>query len=142
MLYMLDTNICSYIIREKPYYVKDKLKEIESQNHKIILSSVVVSELLYGAKKKKSEKLLKVVNAFIDTFLIYDFDKNSALYYANIRNDLESQGNIIGSNDLFIAAHAKGIDAILVTNNTKEFERVSDIKLENWVKKDNIIIQK
>lgn len=133
MLYMLDTNICSYIIREKPYYIKDKLKEIESKNHKIILSSIVVSELLYGAKKKKSEKLLKVVNTFIDSFLIYDFDKNSALDYANIRTDLESKGTIIGSNDLFIASHAKSIDAILVTNNIKEFDRVRDIKLENWV---------
>ncbi len=132
MLYMLDTNICSYIIREKPLYIKDKLKEVESQNHKIILSSVVVSELLYGAKKKKSDRLLKIVTSFIDSFLIYDFDKESASHYADIRNNLESKGTIIGSNDLFIAAHAKSINAVLVTNNTREFKRVEELIIEDW----------
>jgi tRNA(fMet)-specific endonuclease VapC len=129
---MLDTNICSFIIREKPFYIKDKLKSIEAQSHKIILSSIVVLELLYGAKKKKSTKLTKVVTSFIDSFLIYDFDKNSGLYYADIRNDLESKGITIGSNDFFIAAHAKNMDVLLVTNNTKEFQRVEGLKLEDW----------
>lgn len=132
MIFMLDTNICSFIIREKPFYIKDKLKSIEAQNHKIILSSIVVLELLYGAKKKKSTKLTKVVTSFIDSFLIYDFDKNSGLYYADIRNDLESKGITIGSNDFFIAAHAKNMDVLLVTNNTKEFQRVEGLKLEDW----------
>ena len=133
MLYMLDTNICSYIIREKPLYIKEKLKTVEDAGHKIALSSVVVSELLYGAKKKKSDKLIKIVNNFIDNFMIYDFDKNSATQYAKIRNDLESKGTIIGSNDLFIAAHAKSLEAILVTNNTREFQRVENLLIEDWV---------
>ena len=132
MIYMLDTNICSFIIREKPLHIKDKLKNIE-QKHTIALSSIVVSELLYGAKKRESAKLIKIVNSFIDNFIIYDFDKNAASYYVNIRTELEKQGKIIGSNDLFIVAHAISIDAILVTNNTKEFQRVQNIKLEDWV---------
>ena len=132
MLYMLDTNICSFIIREKPSYIKEKLKEVEDAGHKIALSSVVVSELLYGAKKKKSDKLTKVINAFMDNFFIYDFDKNSAKKYANIRDVLESKGKIIGSNDLFIAAHSKSLNAILVTNNTREFNRVDGLELEDW----------
>lgn len=133
MLYMLDTNICAYIIRNKPEYIKEKLQIIE-KNHEIALSSIVVSELLYGAKKKKSIKLSKIVNSFIDNFIIYDFDRIAANEYAVIRNTLEKQGNIIGSNDLFIAAHAKSLNAVLVTNNTKEFERVSGLKTENWVR--------
>ena len=132
MLYMLDTNICSFIIREKPSYIKDKLKQVEEQGNRIVLSSIVVSELLYGAKKKGSEKLIKVVNAFINSFFIYDFDNSAAKEYASIRTTLESQGNIIGSNDLFIASHAKSLDAILVTNNTREFKRVDGIDIEDW----------
>lgn len=132
MLYMLDTNICSYIIRNKPQNIKEKLKSVE-KDHTIALSTVVVSELIYCAKKKGSEKLFDLVLSFIENFQIMDFDKNSALSYATIRVELETTGNIIGSNDLFIAAHAKGCDAILVTNNTKEFERVEGLRLENWV---------
>lgn len=132
MLYMLDTNICSYIIRNKPQNIKEKLKSVE-KDHTIALSTVVVSELIYGAKKKGSEKLFDLVLSFIENFQIMDFDKSSALSYATIRVELETTGNIIGSNDLFIAAHAKGCDAILVTNNTKEFERVEGLRLENWV---------
>ncbi len=134
MLYMLDTNICSFIIREKPFHIKDKLKEMEAQGNTVALSSIVVSELLYGAKKRDSDKLTKVVNRFIDSFLIYDFDSSASKQYADIRTVLESKGNIIGSNDLFIASHAKGLGAILVTNNTKEFSRVDRLELEDWSK--------
>lgn len=132
MLYMLDTNICSYIIRNKPETIKEKLKTVE-KNHTIALSSIVVSELFYGAKKKGSEKLFHLVLTFVENFEVLDFDRNSALAYAEIRVDLESRGNIIGSNNLLIAAHAKGCDAILVTNNTREFEKVNGLSIENWV---------
>ena len=132
MIYMLDTNICGYIIRNKPEHIKEKLKSIEIE-HEIALSSIVVSELLYGAKKKDSEKLTKLVLSFIDNFTIFDFDNTASNEYANIRVSLEKQGNIIGSNDLFIAAHAEACNATLVTNNTKEFERVENLILENWV---------
>ena len=131
MIYMLDTNICSFIIREKPLHIKEKLKEIE-KNNIVALSSIVVSELLYGAKKKKSVKLSKIVNQFINNFVVYDFDKNAATAYADIRTKLEQQGNLIGSNDLFISAHAKSLNATLVTNNTKEFKRVDNIVIEDW----------
>ncbi len=68
MLYMLDTNICSYIIRNKPQSIKKRLQEVE-ENHTIALSSIVVSELLYGATKKDSQKLMRIVSAFIDNFM-------------------------------------------------------------------------
>ena len=131
MLYMLDTNICSFIIREKPLTIKEKLKECEKE-HTIALSSIVVSELLYGAKKRKSKKLSFIVEKFIDNFIIYDFDKNASKSYAIIRSSLEEKGQIIGSNDLFIAAHARSLNAILVTNNTKEFVRVDKLMIEDW----------
>ncbi len=132
MLYILDANICGYIIRNKPEAMKEKLKTVE-KNHEIALSSVVVAELLYGTQKKGSVKLSKVVNSFISNFTIYDFDKLAAIQYAIVRDVLQKQGNIIGSNDLLIAAHAKSLDAILVTNNSKEFQRVPDLKIENWI---------
>jgi len=131
MLYMLDTNICSYIIRNKPQSIKSKLQEVE-ENHTIALSSIVVSELLYGATKKDSPKLMKIVSAFIDNFIIYDYSKISAQSYANIRTDLEKKGKIIGANDLLIASHALSLGAVLVTNNTREFERVEKLSLEDW----------
>ncbi len=131
MLYMLDTNICSFIIREKPQSIKEKLKECESK-HIMALSSIVVSELFYGAKKRGSVKLSSIVERFIDNFIIYDFDKNASKHYAEIRTTLESKGQIIGSNDLFIASHAKSLNAILVTNNSKEFKRVEGLNIEDW----------
>ncbi len=131
MLYMLDTNICSYIIRNKPQSIKVKLQEVE-QNHTIALSSIVVSELLYGATKKNSPKLIKIVSAFIDNFIIYDYSKVSAQFYANIRTNLEKKGQIIGANDLLIASHALSLGAVFVTNNTREFERIENLILEDW----------
>lgn len=131
MLYMLDTNTCSFIIRNKPLTIKEKLKKIE-QEHTIALSSIVVSELLYGATKKDSPKLLKIVSAFIDNFVIYDYDKVSGQSYATVRTRLERQGEIIGANDLLIASHALSMNSILVTNNTREFQRVQGLSLEDW----------
>jgi len=131
MLYMLDTNICSYIIRNRPQSIKEKLQEVE-KHHTVALSSIVVSELLYGARKKESPKLSKIVAAFINNFVIYDYSKISAQSYANIRTDLEKKGQIIGANDLLIASHALSLEAVLVTNNTREFERVEGLLLEDW----------
>jgi len=131
MLYMLDTNICSYIIRDNPKGIYKKLKKIEEE-HTVGLSSIVVSELFYGARKKKSSRLSRAVTLFVENFMIYDYDKVSSSYYADIRSKLERKGQIIGSLDLLISAHALSRDAILVTNNTKEFERVDDLVLENW----------
>jgi tRNA(fMet)-specific endonuclease VapC len=122
---MLDTNICSYIIRG--YIPKEKLID-----KNIGISSIVASELLYGAKKKGSKKLIKIVDLFLNSFKVYDFDKHSAEEYSKIRVDLEKQGLIIGAYDLQIAAHAKSLNAVLVTNNMKEFNRINGLKSENW----------
>ena len=130
---MLDTNICSFIIREKPLTVKEKLKII-SKDNKIVLSSIVASELLYGAFKKESPKLISTVKTFIDFFEVLPFDLNAAEEYGKLRAYLEKKGNIIGAYDLQIAAHALSLNAVLVTNNTKEFSRIERLRTEDWTR--------
>lgn len=131
MIYMLDTNICSYIIRNRPLYIKDKLKKTEKDNT-VSLSSIVVSELFYGAYKKSSDRLIKVIENFINSFEIYEYGLNAAKKYGLIRADLERQGLIIGAYDMQIAAHAAALDAVLVTNNEREFKRIKELTVKNW----------
>ncbi len=132
MIYMLDTNICSYIIRNRPEHIREKLKEVEKE-HSIGLSSVVVSELFYGAYKKGSQRLIKLVESFIDYFDIYDYDLKAAFEYGKLRAELERKGITIGAYDLQIAAHAISLNAVLVTNNLREFQKIKKLKVENWV---------
>ncbi len=132
MLYMLDTDICSYIIRNRPKHVKEKLEELE-KSHTIGLSSVVVSELFYGAYKKGSQKLVKLIESFVDYFEIYNYDLKAAIEYGKLRTELERKGITIGAYDLQIAAHAISLNAVLVTNNLKEFKRIRGLKVESWI---------
>jgi len=131
MLYMLDTDMCSYIIRDKPEHIKSKLKEVE-RKHYVGLSSVVVSELFYGAYKKGSRKLVKLIESFVDYFVVYDYDLRAAVEYGRLRAELEKEGITIGAYDLQIAAHSISLDAILVTNNLREFKRIKGIRVESW----------
>ena len=128
---MLDTNIISYIIKNRDFSLIDKFEELSKQ-HSLTVSSITIAELYYGVKKKGSKKLEVAVNEFLLPLERVSFDEDAALCYGEMRTELEAKGNIIGSNDLFIAAHAKSIDATLVTNNTKEFNRVSNLDIEDW----------
>lgn len=129
---MLDTNICIYIIKNKPQSVLEELKKCNVGD--ILLSSITVSELIYGAYKSQFvEKNLKAIEHFLVPFDIAEYDYKSALEYGKLRASLEKKGQPIGSLDMLIAAHALSLDVTLVTNNTKEFERVESLKLENWV---------
>jgi tRNA(fMet)-specific endonuclease VapC len=130
---MLDTNIISYIIKNRDFSLIDKFEEM-SKEHIITVSSITVAELFYGVMKKNSKKLEVAVNEFLLPLQRLAFDENASYSYALIRTNLESKGLIIGSNDLFIAAHAKSLDAVLVTNNTRKFERIEDLKIEDWTK--------
>jgi tRNA(fMet)-specific endonuclease VapC len=129
---MLDTNICSYIIRNQREAIKKKLKEVENE-HRVALSTIVVSELLYGAYKKGSKKLIEVIKNFIEYFTIYEYDLKAAEEYGKLRAELERKGEVIGAYDLQIAAHALSLEAILVTNNEREFKKVKHLKIENWL---------
>jgi tRNA(fMet)-specific endonuclease VapC len=131
-MYLLDTNICIYVINNKPQSVVEKVKTFDSRDIK--LSSVSVSELEYGVSKSKyREKNREALIHFISGFEIIPFDEKDAEVYGLIRADLENRGEIIGPYDMQIAAQAMTRDLILVTNNTKEFSRIPNLQLENWV---------
>ncbi len=133
MLYMLDTNICIYIINNKSEMVIDRLKA--KMDHRITLSSITLSELEYGVQKSnRREKNALNLLCFLAPFEIIPYKQNAARKYGIIRAELEKRGTIIGGMDMLIAAHALALDAILVTNNEKEFQRVPGLKLENWAK--------
>jgi tRNA(fMet)-specific endonuclease VapC len=132
MKYLLDTNIIAYIINERPPEVFTKFQSLSRGD--LLVSSVVVAELWFGVTKSQQKERNKLaLEKFLEPLTIVDFDVTAAKFYAIIRAELESKGSVIGSNDLLIAAHALSLGLTLVTNNTKEFGRVSGLKLENWV---------
>lgn len=129
MIYMLDTNICAYIINKHPdsYYKNLELLEI---NNTITISSIVLAELQYGvSKSKKKEENQAKLNVFLSRLEVMDFTEKCTFYYGELRTGLEQKGIIIGANDLLIASHALCEQATLITNNTSEFKRVSDLKI-------------
>lgn len=129
---MLDTNICIYIIKNKPESVREKFKCYNIGD--LVLSSITVSELYYGAYKSQYvEKNLLALEHFLKPFDIVEYDLKASIEYGKIRASLEKSGQIIGGLDMLIAAHAKSLKMTLVTNNKKEFERIDGLILDNWV---------
>jgi tRNA(fMet)-specific endonuclease VapC len=128
MKYLLDTNICIYIINKKPEKVLKKL--FKHDPLQMAISSITWSELTYGAEKSQQvEKNLKALESFIVPFEIFHFTEIEAQVAGKIRAHLEKLGKPIGSMDTLIAAHALSANRILVTNNEKEFVRVKDLKI-------------
>ena len=131
-MYLLDTNICIYIINRHPQKVVEKIKTLEPIDIK--LSSISVSELEYGVSKSKyRDRNREALIHFISGFDIIPFDERDAEVYGLIRADLENRGEVIGPYDMQIASQAISRNLILVTNNTSEFQRINNLKLENWV---------
>ena len=129
---MLDTNICIYIIKNRPLQVKERFEELEIGD--LSVSIITASELIYGAyKSQRIESNLEIIESFLMPFDIIDFNYTSAIEYGKIRATLERQGQVIGNMDMQIAAIAKTNNMTLVTNNLKEFNRIENLKLENWV---------
>lgn len=129
---MLDTNICIYIQKNKPEHVREKFKEFSIGD--ISLSGITVSELYFGAYKSQYiEKNLLALEHFLRPFNLVEYGVKASIEYGKIRASLEKSGNTIGGLDMMIAAHAKSLDAVLVTNNLKEFQRVEGLVVENWV---------
>ena len=129
---MLDTNICIYIIKNKPQSVKEKFQNFHIGE--LCISSITVSELMYGAYKSEyTEKNLKAIESFLLPFEIVEYDYSAAVEYGRIRATLEKKGSVIGNMDMQIAGHALALGMTVVTNNTKEFERVEGLTLDNWV---------
>ena len=132
MRYMLDTNICIYAIKHKPEQVFMHLQEHDPID--ICISSITYGELVHGVEKSKSiEKNRVALALLLANIEIMNFDSLAAEHYGKIRSDLEKAGIPIGPLDMMIAGHAKSLGYTVVTNNTKEFERVKGLKLENWV---------
>lgn len=129
---MLDTNICIYTIKHNPESViKRFTKEIFNG---LCISSITLGELWHGVEKSVNpQKNSITLTKFLTALTILPFDDLAAIEYGKICAYLQKQGTPIGPMDMLIAAHAKSENLILVTNNTREFERVPDLKLENWV---------
>jgi tRNA(fMet)-specific endonuclease VapC len=131
-MYLLDSNICIYIINQNPKQVVEHIKTL--QPHQIKLSAISIAELEYGVSKSRNrDKNRTALVHFASAFDIIEFNDKDAELFGLIRANLERTGQIIGPYDLQIAAQAISRDLILVTNNTKEFIRINDLKLENWV---------
>ncbi len=128
---MLDTNICIYIIKNRPSSVLDRLVAFPTED--VGISVITVAELRYGASKSaRPERNHDALDEFLFPFEIALFDEPATKAYGTIRSALEKKGRPIGSMDLLIAAHALSRDVQLVTNNAKEFERVSSLEIDNW----------
>jgi len=129
--YVLDTNICIYVIKRRPLEVRERFNEAAGH---LAISSVTLAELLHGVEKSQQLAAnLRAVEDFCSRLDILDYGEQAAGHYGEIRAQLERQGRPIGVNDLHIAAHARSIGAVLVTNNLKEFERVEGLRLQNWL---------
>ena len=133
MEYILDTNICIYIIKKKPNRVFNKFKSLELG--KVGISAITLAELQYGIEKSsKPAQNRKALHHFLIPVEIVYFDMDAAITYGSLRKHLEKVGNPIGAMDMLIAAHAQSLNCTLVTNNEKEFDRVVELNVENWVR--------
>ena len=132
---MLDTNICIYTIKQKPPEVLSRFKRELSDG--LCISAITLAELEYGVEKSANPKRNELALAqFLTALSIIPFDDIAAMEYGKICASLQKQGKPIGTMDMLIAACAIASDMTLVTNNTREFERVSNLTLENWVEQN------
>jgi tRNA(fMet)-specific endonuclease VapC len=132
MRFILDTNICIYIIRQKPVKILERLTSLSFAD--IGISSVTLAELEYGVvKSSKPQQNRLALNGFLAPIEIAPFDASAAAHYGELRCFLEKRGKVIGAMDLLIAAHASSLSVTLVTNNIREFKRIPDLQVENWV---------
>lgn len=133
MKYVLDTNICIYIIKKKPQAVINKITKVNVED--LYISSITYAELFFGVLNSEYVEKNRVALAlFLSNISVLNFDKQAAEAYGEIRTDLEKKGVPIGERDMLIASNAKALGYTLVTNNEREFNRIKGLKVENWVK--------
>lgn len=133
-MYMLDTNTCIFVLKNREDKLRRKFKAIKN----LCISSVTYGELCYGIENGATtlrQERFEQLDLFTQRVLIEPWDEDAARQYGAIRAHLKREGRVIGNNDLLIAAHARSIDAVLVTNNTAEFSRVPDLTVEDWLEK-------
>jgi len=130
-IYMLDTNVCSYIIKHRPAALKETF--LEHKNDKLCISVVTYAELLYGLEKNSSQKLERDVTEFVSLVHVIDWNHVAARKYAQTRHALAKKRQAIGSLDMQIASAAIALGAQLVTNNIKYFGNIEGLKIADWV---------
>lgn len=129
--YMLDTNICIFTIKNKPQIVREAFNRHSGQ---LCISAITLMELIYGAEKSAApERNLAIVEGFAARLEVLPFDNDAAAQTGMIRSELAKAGTPIGPYDQMIAGHARSLGLIVVTNNVREFERVSGLRIEDWV---------
>jgi len=129
--YMLDTNMCIYLRQDRPPEVTKRFRQM--QHGDAVLSVITYGELLYGAERSQQRKrALESLARLVSLLPVLPLSEEAASGYGEIRATLEKRGEMIGGNDLWIAAHAKSAGLTLVTNNEREFKRVPGLKLQNW----------
>ena len=130
-MWLLDTNICIYLIKKRPQRLLARLRGTDID--RVSVSAITVAELQYGvAKSARPEQNALALGALLAPLRVEPFDDTAATVYGAVRAGLERAGTPIGSLDLLIAAHALALDRALVTNNAREFERVAGLRVENW----------
>ena len=131
-MYLLDTNICIYLIKHKPMSLWDRFRALSVGE--IGVSTITVAELQYGVEKSQFvQRNQQALDEFLLPLLVCPFEQDATLAYGRLRRDLEAAGTPIGAYDMLIAAHALTLGAVLVTNNQREFARIRGLHIENWV---------
>jgi tRNA(fMet)-specific endonuclease VapC len=131
--YMLDTNICIHIRRERPVEILNRFRALRSGD--AVISVITYGELRYGAEKSRERRrALELLEALVTLIPVESMPFEAAVAYGSIRAALEERGEMIGNNDLWIAAHARAAEFTLVTNNEREFRRVPGLTVENWAR--------
>ena len=130
--YMMDTDMCIYLKKKRPPEIAERFLQLQSGE--VVISLITYGELYNGAmKSQQSEAALNNLQRLSERLPVQAMSNNVAQHYGVIRSSLEKKGLIIGGNDLWIAAHALDLNLTLITNNTREFERVPNLKVENWL---------
>jgi tRNA(fMet)-specific endonuclease VapC len=131
-LYLLDTNILSHLVRQPQGPVAEHIADVGEEN--VLTSVIVACELRYGAATRGSRKLARQVEAILGALTVKPLESDVERIYASIRVALERKGTPIGAHDMLIAAHARAIDAVCVTDNVAELKRVPALKVESWIR--------
>jgi tRNA(fMet)-specific endonuclease VapC len=131
LTYMLDTNICIYVMKNYPLDLREKFNSLAEQ---LCISSITLGELHYGARKSaRRVENLTAIEHFVARLEVLTFESKAAAHYGQVRAELERAGTPCGSHDMQIGGHARSEGLIIVTNNTREFSRMPGIRVENWV---------
>lgn len=131
-MYLLDTNIVSELIRHPQGVVAARIASVGEEN--VVTSIVVAGELRFGAERRRSQRLTGQIEAVLRLLPVLPLGADADGHYGHLRAELERRGQVIGGNDMLIAAHALSIGATVVTDNVREFERVADLTVENWLR--------